>query len=182
MRHIMLSTFAALCLTQTASATTMEHYFKLPSSQSIPQSVLYIQTSAKAVLKQTDAKNGVYQLTLQQVNPMVTFFSDRPTRVEGQIGNAAYLQTWNQGGKNSFDKDAPNAVVSGVASIAGQSKNVNIVMELSNPVLSMKNQTITYTAKSLSSSESKLGTDGASLNYASVFIDGGVCTTCIIGG
>lgn len=183
MRKFSLVLAGLLLSSQLASAESVEQYFHVQATQKAPQSsVLYIQTANLAGLKQTDAKSGTYQLTLSGVNPMVTFFSDRPTRVEGQIGNAVYLQTWNQGGKNSFNKDAPNAVVSGVAKIGNDDKTVNIVMELSQPEIDTKHQTITYQAKALSSSETSLVLDAARLNFATVFIDGGVCTTCIIGG
>lgn len=183
MRKLSLILASVILSSQLASAQSLDQYFHVQASQKAPQSsVLYIQTAKLASLKQTNAKAGTYQLTLTGVNPMVTYFSDRPTRVEGQIGNAVYLQTWNQGGKNSFDKDAPNAVVSGVAKLGLENKSVNIVMELSQPVIDTKHQTITYQAKALSSSESSLVLDAARLNFATVFIDGGVCTTCIIGG
>ena len=181
MKKLMLTTAILAMTTQLASATSFEHYFNLKSSTpaKMPADVLYIQTANNASLTQTNEKTQSYQLTLSNVNPMVTYFSDRPERVVGQIGNAVYLQTWNQGGKQSFNKDAPNAVVSGVAKVNGSSKTVNVVMELSNPVVNVKTHTITYDAKSLSSNETKLNLNHANLHYTTVFIDGGFCAACI---
>jgi hypothetical protein len=181
MKKLMLTTALLATTTQLASAMSFEHYFNLKSSapSKTPADVLYIQTANNASLTQLNKSKQSYQLTLSGVNPMVTYFSDRPERLVGQIGNAVYLQTWNQGGKQSFDKDAPNAVVSGVANVNGKSKNVNVVMELSNPVVNMKKHTITYDAESLSSTETKLNLNHANLHYTTVFIDGGFCAACI---
>lgn len=181
MKKLLLTTAILAATTQIGCAMSLSHYFNMKASTkpTTSESVLYIQTANDAYLKQTDAKTQTYQLTLSAVNPMVTYFSDRPARVVGQIGNAVYLQTWNQGGKQSFDKDAPNAVVSGVANVDGKSESVNIVMELSNPQVNTKTQTITYTAKSLSSTESKLDFTKVNLHYSTLFIDGGFCAACI---
>lgn len=181
MKTLMLTTAILATSTQLAMATSLEHYFNLKSSapNKTPADVLYIQTANNASLKTMDKKAQSYQLTLSEVNPMVTYFSDRPERVVGQIGNAVYLQTWNQGGKQSFDKDAPNAVVSGVAKVNDKTETVNVVMELSNPVVNVTAHTITYDAKSLSSNETKLNLNHANLHYATVFIDGGFCAACI---
>lgn len=181
MKKLILTTAILAASTQLATATSLAHYFNLKSTapSKTPADVLYIQTANNANLNAVDKNAQSFKLTLSQVNPMVTYFSDRPERVVGQIGNAVYLQTWNQGGKQSFDKDAPNAVVSGVAKVNGSSETVNVVMELSNPIVNVGAHTITYDAKSLSSNETKLNLNHANLHYATVFIDGGFCAACI---
>lgn len=181
MKKLILTTAIFAFTSQLSFAMSFSHYFNMKASATTKTApdMLYIQTANNAIVKQLGKTTGSYQLTLTDVNPMVTYFSDRPARLVGQIGNATYLQTWNQGGKQSFNKDAPNAVISGVAMVNGKGESVNIVMTLSNPTVNAKNHTITYTAKSLSSTESKLDFTNTKLHYTTVFIDGGWCEACI---
>lgn len=58
-------------------------------------------------------KNGQYHLILKKVDMnQVIMFSDRPQRIVKYI-TGKDLQTLWKGGKNSFEKDPPNAVLSG---------------------------------------------------------------------
>lgn len=184
MQQLIKILLAAICsLSSTlVLAQNIEPYFQIKATQKVPESVLYIQSSNQANLKLLDQKSKSYQLILRDVNPVVTFFTDRPARITGQIGNAVYLLTWSQDGKNGFDKTPPNAVLTGMTKIEGKDKNVSMVMELSHPKLDTKHATITYTAKLLSSSEKSVVLDGSKFDFVNLFIDGGVCTTCIIGG
>ena len=58
-------------------------------------------------------KNGQYHLILQKVDMnQVIMFSDRPQRIVKYITGKDLQSLWKEG-KNSFEKDPPNAVLSG---------------------------------------------------------------------
>ncbi len=68
-------------------------------------------------------------LTLKGVAPLTIFFSDRPKRVAGHMPTKAFMQHWTKG-KNSFEKDPPNATLSVFHQNAPAT---DAVVELTNP-------------------------------------------------
>lgn len=71
-------------------------------------------------------------LRLVKVNQQTLYFADRPVRLAGHMKMAEYLQEWTKG-KDSFDKDPPNATLSVYE--PGQADNTLAVVELLNPVV-----------------------------------------------
>ena len=70
-------------------------------------------------------------MTLNDVSPSTTFFSDRPERLAGHIPTTHFLHIWAEG-SDSFKNDPPNANLS----ILGEKEGVtNIIVEISNPRL-----------------------------------------------
>ncbi|WP_342641653.1 hypothetical protein [Rhodoligotrophos ferricapiens] len=82
-------------------------------------------------------------LTLKGVSPQTIMFSDRPERMTGDALTAKFVEFWDKG-KDSFQKDPPNASISTVV----DGKNDIIVVELLNPRLD--GDTLTYDIKPLS--------------------------------
>ena len=82
------------------------------------------------------------RLTLKGVSPVTVFFSDRPDRISGNMPTASFLPLWKDG-KDSFEKNPPNATLSMFA--AG--KVSDAVVELRNPVL--KGGDLSYEVKLL---------------------------------
>ena len=98
-------------------------------------------------------------MTLKEVSPSTTFFSDRPERLAGHIPTTHFLQIWAEGA-DSFKNDPPNANLS----ILGEKEGVtNIIVEISNPRLAGNN--LTYDIKVL---EGELPKEGG---ISSLFID-----------
>jgi hypothetical protein len=112
---------------------------------------LFVQTGATFT---SDSKT----LTLHSVGPVTLMFSDRPKRMTGDVATARFIQFWNQG-KDSFEKDPPNATVS---TVIGDKTDLAIV-ELSNPHID--GDDITYDIKPLR------GNLPAAGKQVSVFID-----------
>ncbi len=113
-------------------------------------------------------------LTLKGVAPQTLMFADRPERMTGDTPTAEFAKFWNAG-KDSFERDPPNATLS----VTVDGKPVTAVVELTNPVLS--GDTLTYTYRTLSDDKPATGTS------ASLFIDwwyarGGVCYRGPYGG
>ncbi len=68
-------------------------------------SYLFIQSSESATY------NGKV-LHLNKISKNITFFSDRPRRITGNISNADFVKIWNNTKqKNSFKKDPPNSAI-----------------------------------------------------------------------
>jgi len=107
-------------------------------------------------------------LTLKGVHPQTVMFADRPQRMSGDMATAKFVAIWMDG-KDSFQKDPPNASLSVI--VDGQEQTS--VVELSDPKL--EGDTLTYKARVLD------GAPPASGGAAAVFIDwwagpwGGVC-------
>lgn len=127
---------------------------KTPAPSGATPSVLFVQTAGGFTFV-----DGV--LTLKDVAPMTVFFTDRPKRVTGHIGNEGFVKGWAQG-QNSFKSDPPNAALSAFGS---GGRPTQAVVVLTNPRVDGK--AISYQAKvidgdlSAQGSESTLFIDGA---------------------
>ncbi len=116
-------------------------------------SFMFVQTA-----KGVSFKDG--KMTLKGVAPSMVFFADRPERMAGHFPVTHFLQMWDEG-KDSFKNDPPNANLSILGSEEGAT---NIVVEISNPVLSEKGD-LTYDVKVLD------GEPPAEGGLSSLFID-----------
>ncbi|TCT07568.1 hypothetical protein [Aquabacter spiritensis] len=99
------------------------------------------------------------KLVLKGVAPQTIMFADRPDRMTGDVATTSFVKLWTDG-KDSFQKDPPNATLS-VTGADGKSQVS--VLELTDPVLS--GDTLTYTIKVLSDAKPVSG------QTASLFID-----------
>lgn len=113
--------------------------------------VLYVQNARSVTLE-----NG--KLVLHGVNPATICFTDRPARLAGHLPTSSFIPLWSEG-RDSFLKDPPNATLS----IFSGEKVSDVVVEISNPVLSGNN--LTYNAKVLEGAASVRGEE------CSLFID-----------
>jgi len=68
-------------------------------------------------------------LTLQNINPSVVMFSDRPARMAEAIPTAAFVKNWDNAATKSFKSDPPDA---GLTSIV-DGKLQTATVELSHP-------------------------------------------------
>jgi hypothetical protein len=115
---------------------------------------MFVQTAKNVAIK-----DGV--LTLQDVSPVTSFFSDRPERIAGHVRNDLFLKQWADG-KNSFKADPPNAELS---IFNEKARPTGAVVQLSNPRLEGKN--LLYDVRALK------GTLPAAGAETTLFIDGG---------
>ncbi|MEO1193117.1 MAG: hypothetical protein AAFY02_15245 [Pseudomonadota bacterium] len=114
--------------------------------------VLFVQ-SAGAMTYEGD------QLTLTGIAPHTLYFSDRPERFAGSIGNEAFVEHWNQGA-DSFANDPPNAAIT----FDPESKQQPAVLELTGIKLE-GGDTLVYSVKILD------GSLPASSGPVALFID-----------
>jgi hypothetical protein len=86
------------------------------------------------------------RVMLRGVAPSTVYFSDRPQRVVGHIGNADFVSIWGEG-DDSFASDPPNAVLAFVDE--GSATPSDAVITITDPQL-----------------------DGDNLSYAMTVLDG----------
>jgi hypothetical protein len=153
MRALYLGMAALCCLAlgggaQAAESTDMtKHQVEMPAAN-----WLLVQTAASMT---SDGKT----LTLKGVAPQTLMFTDRPERAVADATTEGFIKHWNSGGKESFEKDPPNATLSTLI----DGKPQLTVVELTNPVL--KDNDLTYDIKVLGGEVPK------SAEAPSLFID-----------
>lgn len=119
------------------------------------KSYLFVQSADYGTLKLINKNTNDYTFTLKGVDGHVVYFTDRPNRVAGVTSIENFLEAWNNKAKNNFAADAPNASVAGVQiHWAFEKKPSNYVLTLTNPKYNAKNETLTYEAKLLGTTES----------------------------
>lgn len=135
--------FLAICLFWSAASSF---------AQEQKTELLFVQSAGSM-----SYSDGV--LTLKDVAPLTVFFSDRPQRVAGHMPTKAFMQHWATG-KNSFEKDPPNATLSVFHQNAPAT---DAVVELTSP--KVDGSDISFRVKVLS------GNVPAQGGEASLFID-----------
>ena len=123
------------------------------------------QTTGPDFLFVINARSGVYDgqnLKLDGVEH-VLYFSDRPERISGEMKPALFKENWDNG-KDSFEKNPPNAVLS----ILNKKGVENLVLELVNLKIS-KEGTMDFEVRII---KGKLNKDvPVPFSVASLFID-----------
>ena len=113
-----------------------------------------------------EAPNGIYTLTLTDVDPMTLAFTDRPKRTAQTWATTVVLDSL----ESEFDRDPPNAAVT--------ADGVGVVVTLSDPRIGMSARSdgavtpnagaITFTATPLPGQVPPAGT----ISQPTVFLDG----------
>ena len=134
----------------------LSHTATLQAAPSDKDQVGQVQLMFVQTAKEVEFKGN--QMTLKGVSPSTVFFSDRPERVSGHLTIPAFLKEWDEG-KDSFEKDPPNATLS----IFTEKDVQYVVVELMNPKLDGAN--LTYDVRVLQ------GNPPAKGGISSLFID-----------
>lgn len=133
---------------------------------------LYVQTAETAVLKPVNAEKGQFTLTLQDMPPYVSYFSDRPNRLVGMVSIQDFLKVWNSQNTQSFGKVPPNVTVSGIKiHHFTRNKDEFFMVELSNPQYNAKDKTLTYDALVIGKDKSLAPKEKDVLHHIILFID-----------
>jgi len=145
-----------LALLSLIFGLSLSHSATLNAAPSGKDEASHVQLMFVQSAKEVEFKGN--QMTLKGVSPSTLFFSDRPERVTGHLTLPAFLKEWDTG-KDSFEKDPPNATLS-----IFTDKDVQyVVVELMNPKLD--GTTLTYDVRVLQ------GTPPAKGGISSLFID-----------
>ncbi|MEM8564261.1 MAG: hypothetical protein AAGF57_18630 [Pseudomonadota bacterium] len=114
---------AAALMVQSAMASDQPDASAAVDAQAVTE--LFIIHAPSAALNRT--AEGQLQLTLDQVDPTVMRFADRPVRRAAHMKIKAFLSAWDEG-PNSFHNDPPNADF-----VSGTDQEQDIVFALSDP-------------------------------------------------
>jgi hypothetical protein len=142
-----------LVLTASALAAGLAARARARAESAENVDYLLVQTS-----KELTFDKAANRLTLVGVSPVTLFFSDRPERIAGNMKTADFVPFWSIG-RDSFEKDPPNADVS----LLNGANLRQIVVVLRDPVL--EGDALHYTVRTLE------GELPASARDVSVFID-----------
>ncbi len=171
-----LSTVLSLLLLVLFSSTALSH----PQAQTTERkniNYLFVQSAPKLQVEQDKEKPDIYTVLLKNVNPSVTYFTERPYRKTYTMPTSEFIKLWEKKKKNSFLYNPPNAAI-----VATQRKFfekdtlLNVVMELTNPHYDEKAKTLSYTAKLLEGNMAP-NTHLITFDQAFLFIDD-VCLSC----
>jgi hypothetical protein len=174
-----LSAFLSLLLLLTFSNTALSK----PNTQKINHkniNYLFVQSAPKLQLEQHKEKPNVYTIILKNVNPAVTYFTERPYRKTDTMSTTEFTELWHKKNKDGFWYNPPNAaLVATIRNFFSKDTTLNVVMELSEPSYDPRTKTMRYTAKLL---EGNLvpNTQAVSFEQAFLFIDD-VCLSCWLG-
>lgn len=128
--------------------------------------LLFVQAGRNAILKPIDIAKGKYQITLQQIDPYISYFTDAPHRKSGLMRLDKFYENWQNGSifKTQFK---PNVAMQ---SVDIQTKeHVNRVFEVSKPSYDATTHSVTYQAKLLG--QQGLPKAEINLGYTVLFID-----------
>lgn len=162
---------------------------------------LFVQSVHKATLKRVDNTNAtatatanvntsngnstastggqtskLYTVTLHDVSPYVTAFTDRPAKKAKLVPIEQLLKLWQIEEKDSFKKKPPNAAINGIVVGSTTQDPVNIMVELTDSVYDKATKTLTYTIKPLNGNPYNIP-DNVVMDHVNFFIDD-VCLSC----
>ena len=142
---------------------------------------LFVQSSDTAVLKVVDAKKGLYTLTLNNIPPHVTYFSDRPDRTIGLMKTSAFFNLWQKNKNNSFGQVPPNVNVEGIKfhQLLNE-KDVNTTVTVKNPRYDQKNNSVIYDMVVLGADKDALSKQEGTLHHVVLVFDNW-CPGCCCG-
>ena len=142
------------------------------TNQNTTPSVLAAQTGTDCFLTPTQVP-GVYNLVVNNINPVTTLFEERPGRLAGTLPTANFTATFDA----TFGADPPNAAVT-IMGGTGHHNNTVFIVTLSGPSMFVEGGGITYTIGQSSSQAGVLSLEafyeqqGTSIdNSCSIFID-----------
>lgn len=172
---VALTISLALSNVYAANSTTITS----ATDKNVQLDFMFVQNAYQASLNKTKKAN-MYTLTLKDVAPYVTYFSDKPKRIAGTFTIEDYLKNW-QLNQQTQTKDAPNADLVGSYHHNGQHEMANLVVELKKPQYNATNRTLTYKVKILDQS---INNDMLTkpIKHIALFIDNGWCPGCDHGG
>lgn len=105
--------------------------------------LLFIQTAEEIIVKQNPKNPERWMVTLLNVSPDVSYFSEKPKKIAGKITIDNFLEEWKLGPKSN-----PNGSLVTQFSYSNlEGDGTKKLISLSNPRFDNRNRTITYDAQ-----------------------------------
>lgn len=132
----------------TNTATTEKQTTTNQQQTSTGINLLFVLTAKTAVLKAN--KSGSYTLTFIDVNPYLTYYTNRPNRTQGLAAIENFMKAWSVE-PNSFQNNPPNAVITAVK--INNLENINqqfYIFTLTSPKYNQQQNAMQFIVKPLS--------------------------------
>lgn len=109
--------------------------------------LLFVQTASNAVLREMQNNPGHYLLILKDINPYITYFSQRPKRIGGIVPVENFVKAWNIGPNNFADNNPNGVLIPGtIDGVLNKGEQTNLIT-LSNPNYYPAQNMLTYVVK-----------------------------------
>lgn len=136
---------------------------------------LFLQVAKSGILqKQADGKT--YLLTLHQVDPYITYFSEAPNRITGFKPIADVSNIIQAGDRQAHTTGLNSALIA-----MTKNNSLQYILNISKPHYDAKQHTLTYIATLLPDEKNSSLPDHITFNHPALFIDR-VCVSCGGGG
>jgi len=111
-----------------------------------PNASLLMQTAHSGRLDLLDAEKQTYQLTLYNVEPYVSYFTDRPRRKTGLMPLQDFIQLWTSNQPDNFKAVPPNVAIETISKeLFLFRKHENVIAEITDARFNTVDHTVTYT-------------------------------------
>lgn len=156
--------FAYSVFATAATSNNLDNLASLPKDAQL----LFIQIAKSGEIKAVKDQPDTYEITLRQVEPYTSYFTESPNRVTGLIPTKQFFKIWQE--QNNGHGKQPNVAMETSDTKTGG--RINQILELSKPVIDTKANTIKYQAKILTSkSSNSTPLKDTKLGYTVLFID-----------
>ena len=164
-KRITTNVLLAITLFTVSSLALASTQAEAPKSKNI--AAQFVQTAKSATIVSIAEVKGEYKITLTNVDPYVSFFSDRPERVTGMLPLVEFIKDWNSDTKNSMRRDPPNVAIEGMQT---SGEPIQLLGVLSQPKYEQAVGKMTYRFKLLSTPAKPIPSK-IDLAYTVIFID-----------
>lgn len=131
---------------------------------------MFLQSAKSGSLVPISAEKGSYLITLNNVDPYLSYFSDRPNRVTGLLPLDNFIKLWSHG-SNKFDTNPPNvAIETTKIKLFFDKKKATILATLTQPAYNKKTHQLSYRLTTLTTKLPRF--KKAKLGFTELFIDG----------
>jgi hypothetical protein len=164
-----LSLYAETPAPQTAPAPQNTPTSLTQNNSGNDVSLLFLQSAAIGNIDPIANQPGFYTLTLHNISPYTSYFSERPHRIHGLVPTERFVKAWGVG-DNNFATNNPNCLmtatkIDGAVNIGNQT----VLVSLSNPIYDSKAGALRYIARPLYAQNFLL--KGSRLEYVTLVID-----------
>jgi hypothetical protein len=138
---------------------------------------LFAQSAGKVKIQASEKDPSTYKVALKNVDPYITYFTDRPYRSTNIMPIEKFVKLWHKHHGDHFSHIPPNADLIGTkGGFFSDHKLMHFVVELTEPYYDRRAKTLTYIVKPVKGSVMP-STYSLTLHRVFLFIDD-VCLSC----
>jgi hypothetical protein len=135
---------------------------------------LFIETAKIGHMKKDPNAENTYAITLTEVDPWITYFSNVPKRITGFMHMKDFLQLLASETQTKYKAGLNSGLI---ALTQPNDKMARYILSIKDPKYNMQTQTITFTAHIVPGAQKNSIPDNVDLQHVSLFIDA-VCASC----